>query len=73
MSRNTIKLVNANSVTREYGAIPPLWQLAHRLSADGDEKLSEQVLQVWHMAHDLRAVVEEQGQARIIDVVKRTS
>ena len=72
----TIKLVNENGVPAEYTGVHDLWQLAMAIQEgrdftqfdDEQRRLwSEQILQVWHMAHDLKSVVEGQGQARLVD------
>ncbi len=70
---NTIKVMNENGAVREYGRVPDLWHHAMKLADEGDRELSEAVLKVWHMAHDLKAIAEEQGKARIIDAVKNPS
>jgi hypothetical protein len=61
---NTIKLINENGAEKEYGRIPDLWHLAMKLS--DDKPTQDAILQVWHMAHDLKSVIEKQGQAKII-------
>jgi hypothetical protein len=64
-----IKLINQNGGAREYGTIPDLWHIAQHLKSDPGERgqaMAEAVLQVWHMAHDLKACIEGQGQAHIV-------
>ena len=74
---NPIKLINENGAAKEYGRIPDLWHVAMMVSEGKDfgalmtdedaEKLSEAILEVWHMAHDLKSCIEGQGKARIVD------
>ncbi len=61
---NIIKLINENGVEAEYGEIPDLWHAAHKSGISRHDR--EQILQVWHMAHDLKAVIEGQDQARLV-------
>ena len=60
---NPIKLISENGMAAEYGRVPDLWHIAMRIE---DQQDREAVLQVWHMAHDLKACVEGQGEARIV-------
>lgn len=55
-----IKLINENGASKEYGAIPDLWDLAQAVGGRFGYEHQEAILQVWHMAHDLKAVVEKQ-------------
>lgn len=68
-----IKLVNENGAVKQYARIPDLWHAAmyiEELVQDhpGLADVSEQILEVWHMAHDLKSVAERQGEARITEV-----
>ena len=73
---NVIKLVNENGVPKEYGRIQDLWHLADAVGrgmnfGDHDpeqrELWTQQILEVWHMAHDLKSVVEGQDQAKLVE------
>ena len=66
-NENPIKLINENGAAKEYGRIPDLWHIAMRLQGEGLEQACEAVLEVWHMAHDLKACAEGQGEARIVE------
>lgn len=75
-NRNVIKLINENGVAKEYGEIPDLWHIAQAINEGRDhgaiskeacEELAEQILHVWHMAHDLKSVIEKQEQAKLVD------
>ncbi len=63
---HNIELVNENGKTQVYGQIPDLWHIAMELAEDGREETCEAILQVWHMAHDLKSCIENQGEARIV-------
>jgi hypothetical protein len=72
-----IKLVNENGAKKSYARIPDLWHAAmyiEELVQDhpGLADVSEQILEVWHMAHDLKSVAERQGEARITEVSPET-
>ena len=70
---NAITLLNENGVKKEYGRIPDLWHVAQYLKGniDADDlglsSIADQILEVWHMAHDLKAVIEGQGDARVLE------
>ncbi len=59
---NTITVVNENGKQFTYGRIPDLWHIAEGL----DDKQRDAVLQVWHMAHHLKAAIERQEGAHIV-------
>lgn len=68
-----IKLTNENGVEKVYGQIPDLWHIAEGLRTQLGGKAADEVLEVWHMAHDLKAVAEKQqgngkGPAHITEV-----
>lgn len=74
---NIIRLLNENGIAVEYGQIPDLWHIAQYVIEKGEKKgnsalvnQGKDIISVWHMAHDLKACAEEQGQARIIVVTK---
>ncbi len=73
---NLIHLQNENGRQIKYGQIPDLWHVMQSI-AEGNfnvtnkqhrERIAAEINQVWMMAHDLKAVVEEQGEARIIAI-----
>lgn len=73
---NVIKLINENGVAKEYDRIPDLWHTAMNIANGLDhgalgetacQELSDMILQVWHMAHDLKSVVEGQGVAKLVE------
>jgi hypothetical protein len=68
----TIKLVNENGVTKEYSRIPDMWHIAQGIRSTIGGKAAEEILEVWHMAHDLKACAERQGEARITEVSPET-
>ena len=59
---NIIKIINENGAEKEYGRIPDLWHIAMRRN----KAEREAILQVWHMAHDFKAIAEGQGEAKLI-------
>jgi len=68
---NPIRLINENGAPKEYGRIPDLWHVAQYLASKDRKEASDAVLEVWHMAHDLKAVIEKQDQARIVEVTSQ--
>jgi hypothetical protein len=68
---NIIRVVNENGKEFEYGQIPDGYQVADYIADNcdatlGDQKASEIVRHLWHMAHHLKAAIEQQEQARIV-------
>ena len=59
---NIIRLMNENGAIREFGSIPDLWHIAQSLP--DTEKAA--VLEVWQLAHGLKAVIEKQGEAKLL-------
>lgn len=55
---DTIRLINQNGKAQDYPLqIPDLWHAAAYLKRAGYEGHAEEVLKVWHMAHDLLSAV----------------
>lgn len=74
---NEIKLINENGAEKTYGEIPDLWHIATAVAEGRDlgefdqeqrDLWEKMILQVWHMAHDLKSVTEEQGEAGLVEV-----
>ena len=63
---NIIRLVNENGQLKTYGEIPDLWHIACHVHSTHGAKISDAILQVMYMAHDLKACIEGQGQAKIL-------
>ncbi len=71
---NVIKVMNENGKVFEYGQIPDLWTIAEGLrTLKGGQWINpdlaaDKVLEVWHMAHHLKAAIENQeGIAKVIE------
>lgn len=73
-----ITLENENGMPRVYGEIPDLWHLysaivdgslnCHIMEKQQREIIANMVLETWHMAHDFKAVLEQQGAAKIVEI-----
>ena len=60
-----IKLTNVHGKLKEYGNVPDLWYAANYLREAGLVKMADQVLHTWHMAHDLKHVIDGKGKAKL--------
>jgi len=70
-----IKIINENGVPTEYGRFLDLWHIAQAVGTGKGEILNrgeafKMVLEVWHMAHDFKAIAEGQGLACIVECVE---
>ncbi len=43
-------------------SVPDLWHLAQRLKDNGDHFSGNQILECWHLAHNLKAHIQRQDQ-----------
>ena len=76
MSNNTIKLLNAAGLEREYSEIPDLWHIAMAVEDDNISSLnteqlkmaSKAILDTWHMAHDLKDAISADRKALILEI-----
>ena len=72
-----ITLINEHGIEKYYYDIPDAW---HTACAIRDDQIpvnpetraqrAEDVLVLWHMAHDFRAVLEKRGQARLVSITE---
>jgi hypothetical protein len=68
MNQQTVKLINAGGRSEAISEIPDLWHIAMKLDQDGLHKAGTAVLEVWHMAHDLKDAITYDREARITSV-----
>ncbi len=68
------KLINRNGAEMEYGNVPDCWHVYTWLKDNapgvslGGVSLADMVLDCWHQAHDYKAIVLQEGEAkRVID------
>ena len=71
INQHKVKLLNASGKPREIGEIPDLWHIAEGVRNQAGGKAGDAVLEVWHMAHDMKDAITNQDQARVIDVSDR--
>jgi hypothetical protein len=55
-----IKLTNENGAEKTYGQIPDLWHHAEFIGKHFGDEQRDAILEVWGMAHDLKACAEQQ-------------
>lgn len=73
INQNTVTLVNAGGMKREYKEIPDLWHIAQTIQdvPEMHEHLggaaADLILEVWHMAHDLKDAITGERGAHIIE------
>ena len=68
INQNKVKLLNASGKPRDIGEIPDLWHIAEGVRKQAGGKAGDAILEVWHMAHDMKDAITNQDQARVIDV-----
>ena len=76
----SINLINRNGVAKEYSTkIPDLYKIAMTPEVqslrygDGEPgAIAEEMIEAWHMLHDLTAVVTAQGEARLTPPVSES-
>ena len=72
INTNTIKLMNAGGREKIIGDVPDLWHIAMAVSEGKEiflnQEASERILEVWHMAHDLKDAITEDRGAKIISI-----
>lgn len=68
INQQKVKLLNASGKARDIGEIPDLWHIAEGVRKQAGGKAADAILEVWHMAHDMKDAITNQDQARVIDV-----
>jgi hypothetical protein len=75
INQTTVVIKNASGVERRIEEIPDLWHLSQYFinqEVFGDERDGEAcnaILEVWHMAHDLKDAISEDREAELVAVV----
>ena len=69
INQSTVVLKNASGQERRITEIPDLWHIAQYLASKDRKHASDAVLEVWHMAHDLKDAITEEREACIVHVV----
>ena len=65
---DSVNLINKNGIIKYYTNIPDLWYLNALPGLSAAQK--KNILEVWHMAHDFRDVLKNNGDAKLIGAEK---
>jgi hypothetical protein len=73
INQTTVVIKNASGVERRIEEIPDLWHIAQAVGGgnvlQNRKRARDMILEVWHMAHDLKDAISEDREAELVAVV----